>query len=361
MSDILNKVETTEARPVEFLTNFDVEFVSLVDKASMRTPFKIIRGDGEVKRMLNVVQSVLVPSTLDMAVLRAEHPWLAGLNLELVDEFEHYKKYNQIDAAKFNEGSLRIERLDGGALALVGDLDEEIPSALIMRSSSITAVEPASFKQLVLYEVDSMLSTVLGALEMREMSVKDKKRTVSSALDAFRAYVGISLDHLGENIEVRFDDYEPRLSKKQGDMVMMGAVEEVRQETVPETVPETQNKAEALFNISEETIGKMLEERVQKVIMGLEEKVDGLLAKMSDTALEAKPEERAEDVSEPVVDPTIELRAQIKSLEERLAKFEAEDSELHGRSSDVDAREEINRVSKEAEPKNIWSGLFFKN
>ena len=364
MSNIVNKNEVEENRVIEFLTNFDIQFVSLVDHASMRAPFKIIRSEntkditgGSGSSMLNVIQSVLVPSDVDISVIRAEQPWLSSLNMEMVDEFDYYKKYNQIDVNKFKEGSLRIERLDGGALALVGETDDVTDSALIMRSHHNISVEPASFKQLVLSEVDSMLSAVLGSLELREMPVRDKKRAISSALDAFKTYVGISLDHLGENVEVRFDDCERSLSKKSEGEIVMG--DEVRQEAVSETV------AAPLFNIDGDTIGKIIEERAQKAFEQYGVQIDNKLDQFIQN-LKASSEERQEEVktevqapeAAPAVELTEELRAEIKQLQERLAKFEAEDSELSGRSSEVEDKETIDR-SQPAES-NIWQGLFFR-
>lgn len=362
MSNIINKNEVEENRVIEFLTNFDIQFVSLVDHASMRAPFKIIRAenisDCKGKSMLNVIQSVLVPSNVDLSVLRAEQPWLSKLNTEMVDEFDYYKKYNQLDVDKFKDGSLRIERLEGGALAIVGEAEEVSDSTLIMREQQTVSVEPASFKQLVLSEVDSMLSAVFGSLEMREMPVKDKKRAISSALDAFKTYVGISLDHLGINTEVRFEDYERSLSKKiEGDIAM---TDETRQEAVSEatTAP--------LFNIDGETIGKIVEERAQKAFeqYGVEitNRLDTFLAALNPPKEEVKEEQRAEEppAATVTVELTDELRNEIKRLEERLAKFEAEDSELSGRSSEVEDKETITRASQPAES-NIWQGLFFKN
>lgn len=364
MSSIINKVEVEEETVVEFLTDFDIDFVSLVNHASMRAPFKIVRSEfgvlgGEVEGMLNVIQSVLVPSNVDLSVLRSEQPWLVNLNLEQVDDFDFYKKYNQVDVSKFKEGTLRIERLDGGALALVGELEEVVPSALVMRAPAEAIVMPASFKQQVLTEVDAMLSAVLGTLELREMAVKDKKRAVSGALDAFKNYVGVSLDHLGENVEVRFDDCIRSLSPKLEEISVMS--DEVRQDATTEVNPE----ATPFFNSENiDTIGKVIEERVQKAFeqQGVEisNKLEQFMQALKTPKEEPKVEERVEESQTTITpDVTEELRIEIKRLEERLAKFEAEDSELSGRSSEVEDKEAITRANQPAEA-NIWQGLFLK-
>jgi antitoxin component of RelBE/YafQ-DinJ toxin-antitoxin module len=241
----------------------------------------------------------------------------------------------------------------------VGDIDDEIPTALVMRTNPRAVVESSSFKQLILSEVDSMLSAVLGTLELREMAVKDKKKAVSGALDAFKTYVGISLDHLGENVEVRFDDCVKSLSPKPEENIVMS--DEVKVET-----------AQALYNLDSDTIGKIVEERAEKVFeqygVEMSNKLTSFLEAIKGIKEEAteppKVEERVEKVDEApsatvTVELSDELRAEIKRLEERLAKFEAEDSELSGRSSEVEDKEVIARSNQPVEA-NIWQGLFLK-
>ena len=44
MGEIISKKEVVEEKFVEFLTDFEIEFVSLVDHGANRAPFKIIRS-----------------------------------------------------------------------------------------------------------------------------------------------------------------------------------------------------------------------------------------------------------------------------------------------------------------------------
>jgi len=352
MGSILSKREVTEERVIDFLTDFHIEFVSLVDHGANRAPFKIVRSSnpelvnaqnfekkGE-ERMLDVIQSILVPADVDVNDLKSKVGWLHDVEFGDNEKFEFYSKFKCINQEKFDQSSFRIERIDESSLALVGTLTEEDEKAIIFRGhlDNVAGFNSQGYaitlRDLIGSELTNTINAVISTLELSEMTVKEKKKAVSAALNSFRTYIEMGLDHAGEGLELRFERSEGETSGEtiQEDGNKMS--EEVVERNEAQESPEVPNYVE-LF---EKIINEKLPEAIERVLESREPK---------------DVEERKE---EPVVSVDInseELVAQIKSLEERLAKFEAEDAELPAPNAD----EQV--VERNTKPKNIWSGVLF--
>ena len=57
-------ISTIVENEVTFLTDVDVEFVSMVKHGANRTPFKILKSDKGGADMNKVIQAVLIPKSL---------------------------------------------------------------------------------------------------------------------------------------------------------------------------------------------------------------------------------------------------------------------------------------------------------
>jgi len=357
MGGILSKKEVVEERIIDFLTDFDIEFVSLVDHGANRAPFKIVRSanselvnaqnlvskEGE-GRMLDVIQSVLVPADVSRDDLKSRVGWLCDINLDEGEKFEFYSKHQCIPLDKFDQSSFRIERVDGGALALVGTLLEDDEKAIIYRGhlDNVAGFNSQGYaitlRDLIGSELTNTINAVISTLELSEMSVKEKKKAVGAALNSFRAYIEMGLDHAAEGLELRFERSEGDASGEiiQEDGKVMS--EEVVERVEAQEAPEVTNFAE----VFERVISEKLPEVIDRALAG---KV---------VVSEPVTEERKEDVNVKVEASGVdELMAHIKSLEERFAKFEAEDAELPAPNADEQVVEHV------AKPANIWSGVLF--
>lgn len=432
MSGIISKEETIEKTLIDYLVNFDVEFVSLVDHGGNRAPFKIIRleeerakwsskyisslpsssfavvetgykdgdspktarhlpfkdGSGKVdlphlrnalaranqiknvigndtdaelrsraqkklssyaKKHLNnrrengmydVIQSVLIPSTSSLETLKEKLVWLHDMEVQRVEEFESYKKFHHKAMDRFKEDSFYMEQLEGGALALVGELVEADPKALTIRGdlSSPVGIDSmgftVTFGDIVARELNALIDNVVSTLSLKGLPDKEKKRSISNALGSFNTYVSMGLDTTNSSIQLRID--RPGEIKKSDEVIEMA--QEVTEEKRSE-------------EITVEVIATMIDTKFDSLIERMVEKLTP----------PAKVEEvRVEEVQVPALDNSAEiseLTGKIKLLEERLAKFEAEDSELQNRTEPT---EEITRTEPTPKP-SLWRGVILGN
>lgn len=448
MGGVLHEVETKGKKFVDYMTDFDVEFVSLVDHGSIRAPFKIIRdeeferakwtskyinslpnssfavietgykeGDssksarhlpfkdasGKVdlphlrnalarcnqiknvlgndtdselraraqrtlapyaKKYLNkkgeagmndVIQSVLVPVAVDIESLKEKLVWLHDMEVTRVEEFDHYKKFNHQDIGAFKPESLAMERLEDGALALVGELVEPNPKALTLRAGSMDKLVGISsngfiqtFGDIVMNELDNLFTNIVTTLSMDSLDAKSKKKAVSSALNAFSTYVSMGLDNADANVSLRLE--ERQLKKTEEVELMEEKVVQVDEISV------------------EERITRVLEDKLPEILdKVLEARMEEAAAKLAEVKV-AEPVEKAEE-------PVIEVKAviekeefesklkeleamvnRVKELEERVAKYEEEDSTF---SRVQDDKEPV--VRKDAEPESVFKGLILRN
>lgn len=146
--------------------------------------------------------------------------WLAEASTEKSQAFEEYSRLTQADARKFDTSSMQMLRLPGGAMALVGKLQEgEDSSGLLTVSqevakdglletpldapvATITEEVPplnyeVSFRELLWREMDGMNSVIFGTLEQAAADPAKRKSAILNAIDAFRSFMAMGLDQIG--------------------------------------------------------------------------------------------------------------------------------------------------------------------
>lgn len=446
MGDTIHSTVEEDSKFVDFLTDFDVEFVSLVDHGSNRLPFKIVRDDEErakwttkyinslpnssfavietgykndessksarhlpfkdaggtvdlphlrnalaranqiksvlgndtdgelraraqrklapyAKKYLNkrgelgmndVIQSVLVPSTSDIENMKEKLTWLHDMEVQRVDEFDYYKKFNHRPVDSFKPESFYMERLEGGALALVGELLEPDQKAVTVRGNTMSAAVGidsngfvTTFGDIIYRELDSLVTNVISTLSMSSLDSKSKKKAVASALSAFSTYVSMGLDNSGDSIALRIERSPLDSLKKTEEVVEM---EEVIEKTEVIAVDPSEQLIKLVDERIPEAINKALEARLETVVTEIMER---LAPKKEEVVEEVRTEESIE------VTPAVDVEAlqnQIKELEQRLAKFEEEDVSISRIAED---KEPV--VRKDIEADSVFKGLFLKN
>jgi len=475
MGGVVSKEEVKERKFVDFLTDFDVEFVSLVDHGGIRAPFKIIRSDGSGAD--DVIQSILVPTDISIDSLKSDFVWLHDMPVERIDTFDSYRKVCHKDEKLFDKSSFKIRRLDGGVLIVSGTLLEPDPEAFILQkslleratwstayvnslpNSSFAVIEtgykdgesPKSARHLpfkdangkvdlphlrnalarlnqikpvlgndtaeelrarakrtlapyaakylgeksderldvvdddvelgpqsspetadlspdymtalqdiVFQEFNNMIGVIFGSLAMAGLDVRSKKRIVSNALDSFKTYVGIALDNAGPNSEIRLELIMPKNLYEVGEMSDT-AVEErkdivEKNDESPDILKVVNDALESQIpSLIDKSIELRMEVMTEKLTGSILEKLGPAFVKTTDDKAEERKDEEVEKVESK--DYVEDLLSKIKSLEERLEKFEAADSQLA--SATVSSKDDES-ASKDKSGSNIWSGLFFK-
>ena len=365
---VISENTVEESKFVNYLTDFDVEFVSLVDHGSNRLPFKIVREDEEraqwtvrnidknkrgEKGMNDVIQSVLVPSTSNIDELKEKLVWLHDMEVQRVEEFDFYKKFNHRPMDAFNKGSFYMERLEGGALALVGELLESDSKAVTVRGNAMASTVGidsngfvVTFGDIILRELDSLVTNVISTLSMSSLDSKSKKKSVASALDAFSTYVSMGLDNSGEGIALRFESNPMDSLKKTEEVIQM---EEVIERTEEITTDPSEQLSKLLETRLPDAIGKALDERLETAMAKVVEQLSEKLAPPPVEEVKAA----VDTVVEVKVDGVEILEAKIKELEERLTKFEEEDVSISRITED---KEPVTRKDRDSD--NVFKGLF---
>jgi hypothetical protein len=357
---VINKKIEDRTTLVDYLTDFDVESVGIVTKGGNRAPFKILRSEtGEVK-MLDVIQSVLIPRGATLDDLKEHMKGLHTMEVARVEEFPNYTKFEQRPLEAFKKETLRMEQLEGGALALVGDMTEEDSKAITMRGAMETPMGvdkygyQITFGDLVYRELDSFLNTMFGALAMAEMPTKQKKQVVNNGLEAFKSYMNMGLDNLDDPTIARFDVSKIEFLNKGVEKVEIkkdAEGKEVRTETPPEMDVE---------KMIQERVAAALAERDAK----MEESVTKVLRAALDKTIVLTDEEKCALADKEAADKAAAERKatedKIADLEARLAKFEAEDSELESRN-DKTVTDDTKTPESRDEKKSVFSGIFSKH
>lgn len=328
------KIETVQTeKKINFLTNVDPEFVSLVRHGANRTPFRVIKEEGANAMMF--VQSILVPKSvnLDDIVSKDELKWLSGAKLSNKEEFDDIVKFQQMPVTKF-EKNLNMIKLDSsGVYAIVGDLVNKedskdaltfdlktlsdhiaiscSPAGKLKKASKMMEVSgsPAdapiaeverkpyvvSFKEMFEVELDNFLSVVRGTLNQSGVTPEKRKKTVMSALDGFKNFLTVALDAVKtakkENSE--FTELNNKLEKIHNEIIHGGNKEMTKDEvkaivieTLDEKAKEVTSKEEgALKTQQEQDKVKKAETEMMSLnatIKELVDKVDGVVKKQEE-------------------------------------------------------------------------------
>ena len=213
-------VSEVKEADVTFLTDADVQFVSLVRHGANRSPFKVIKeekegGDG---KMTMVIQSILVPknSSLEDLAKKKDCAWAVEAKTDSKETFDTYDKYVQIEEDGFVQNSLQLTKLDGnGTFAMVGSLKDgkskevlTIPEQKMdipispMDTAIAEADGPAfvlTFRDMFDKELHGFLDVVQGTMNQSKVDTKKRKASVMSALTAFGNFLSIGIDAIDSN------------------------------------------------------------------------------------------------------------------------------------------------------------------
>lgn len=312
-------IETVEKEKViNFLTNVDPEFVSLVRHGANRTPFRVIKSEEGIHEMM-FVQSILVPRNVDINSISEKEGlgWLKSATLNDKEEFDEYVKYHQIKVSKF-DGKLSMTKVDpSGVYAITGKLvnKEDESNAITVKDESVSkmmnieqsaAETPVaeverkpyviSFKEMFDVELDNFLSVVRGTLSQTGIAPDKRKKTVMTALDGFRNFLTIALDTVSDNSKSDSSEFA-KLSEKLEtihSVIVNGGSKDMTKEEVKAIVIETlaekanevtaskqEEKREGVTSpnaSSTETASKQLEDTIKS----LSESVNGIVSKMDE-------------------------------------------------------------------------------
>lgn len=194
----------TEA-DVSFMTNTEVEFVSLVGHAANRSPFKIIKGEvkGE-NTMPKAIYNVLVSKDVTEEKLQElvdEHKFSVDQKDETA--LEGFDVYSQIEDDEVDLETRKMSALADGVYAVVADLKEE---------SEKEGLKKEEFEYETLDKVaDSlfaMMDIVLGTMRQPEAEGTSRKDMIMTAVNNFTSYVGavlanVKAEDVIDNIEIK--------------------------------------------------------------------------------------------------------------------------------------------------------------
>ena len=218
-------VSTIIEDEVTFLTNVDVEFVSLVRHGANRTPFKILKSDKGGSTMEKVVIAVLIPKSISDEDAKAH---LEGYRTDEVKEYDTYKSYIQVDQESIDLESAEIIQLNDEARVLgvvaflanpeekdaenagkdpdkdsdAAKADEDIEPKVIEKE----ALDYATLDD-VYMELYAMADIVGGALRQSTMDANDRKKIVSTAISNFATFADMVLSNTKADKVVKVEDH----------------------------------------------------------------------------------------------------------------------------------------------------------
>jgi uncharacterized protein YoxC len=223
---------------VTFLTDVNVEYVSLVRHGANRTPFRILKNDKGGSTMEKVVTAVLIPKSLSEEAA-AGH--LNGYRSDEVKEYDTYKSFIQVDQETIDPDTAEVVFIDkkAGVLGVVASLvtekeeggdtlkakevegkeatedlnGEEVADAKSEADPVVIekdALDYATMDELYM-ELYAMADIVGGSLRQSQIDPNSRKTTVLSAIDNFRTFASMVLDNAKSDDAVKAENH-PSLS-----------------------------------------------------------------------------------------------------------------------------------------------------
>ena len=221
-------VSTIIEDEVVYLSDADIEFVSLVKYGANRTPFKILKSQDKGGNIMSkVITAVLVPKSLDEEAVKAQ---LEGYRVDEMKEYDTYKSYIQVteDAIDLDSSDVIMLDKESGVLGIVASLkgDEQEPEVKIeLKTVEKEAVDYATMDNLYM-ELYAMADIVAGSMRQSEADKAARSKTILTAIDNFKAFAEMILTSLKENVEaVKAEDHPTLL-----DFIKRGEKEEVIKE-----------------------------------------------------------------------------------------------------------------------------------
>lgn len=215
-------ISTVIEDQVTFLTDVNVEYVSLVRHGANRTPFRILKNDKGGSTMEKVVTAVLIPKSLSEEAA-AGH--LDGYRTDEMKEYDTYKSFIQVDQESIDPETAEVIFIDkkAGVMGVVASLvtdkdegestqdpkevegkdqteeaaekgDEEVKSETDPKVVEKESLDYATMDELYM-ELYAMADIVGGALRQSQVEPMSRKNTVLSAIDNFRTFASMVLDN----------------------------------------------------------------------------------------------------------------------------------------------------------------------
>jgi hypothetical protein len=190
-------ITTTIEDEVVFMTDPEVQFVSLVKHGANRTPFKVFKtATKEETGMKKVVQSLLVRNDLPEDQMAKA---LEGMSKKESNDTGTITSYTQLPLTRCDEDTLMVEKNDeiDGVFFVTATLKEgESDSGTLEVESEKEAVDYATLDNLYT-ELYAMADIVSGAMRQENAGVEFRKDTIISAIDNFRTFAEVVLNNLG--------------------------------------------------------------------------------------------------------------------------------------------------------------------
>lgn len=350
-------------KEVSFLTEVDVNFVSLVKHGANKQPFRIVKSERKegMEKVSMIIQSILLPKGLSLASLSSEKDlrWLVDAKETEVLELDDYRKLVQMPAEKFEKDSLSLLKLGKtGAFAMIGKLQDrsmekealsigkkqteklmEMPQAPMSQPVAQEERQPlqVSFGDMFYSEMDNMVNVIRGTLSQTGVDEKKRKGVILGAVDAFKTFLSMGLDSIGEKstsiakVDIR---------EKAGSAELEQAVRQLVSQIKKPAAKTDEGGITDMFATKEEFVQAVTE--VVKSFM--EEKGK---SEESAKALEAEKNEK-----ESLVSRLTSMETAIKAVTE---KQEAMGAQLATDPAATEAKDE--KAAAEKKEKSVFSGM----
>lgn len=356
-------ITSTEEKDINLLSDVDAEFVSLVRHGANRMPFRIIKEEkkGGGRMEIQALQSILAPKGVDFEALASNKglEYLSEAKFDKIEEYGDTQKAVQVPLDLFNIDTLNLLKLgDTGAMAIVGTLKEDADKSQIItigkedaekiaeipiapmdaiigdQEAAASQALVASFKNMFEAELYSMLDIVHGVLKQSAAPIKKRKASIMSAVDAFKEFVLIGLDAVGES-SVKFDNL------KKGGSTMFETKEkfvEATTEVVKDVLKERDDNATEMQTQADK-------EQKEKELADAKHKIE--VAEKGEDAV------KQEEMLTRIVEKSIEkINERLDGIDEKLKEA---DEQLETDPSNVDKEDPPDQVEKE-EP-SIFTGI----
>jgi hypothetical protein len=194
MSAKVKAITTTIEDTVVFMTQPDVQFVSLVKHGANRTPFKVLKHEKEDSTMKKVVQSILVKNDLPKEQIEKA---LEGMSKKSATSFKTFTSYPQLSLDRCADGSFMTTKHSDieGVYVILADLKEGESEKGTLQMDAKEAIDYATLDNLYT-ELYAMADVVSGAMRQESAGVEFRKTTILTAIENFRNFAEVTLSSM---------------------------------------------------------------------------------------------------------------------------------------------------------------------
>jgi len=358
MPVVVEKEKKTQE--VNFLSDVDPTFVSLVQHGANRQPFRIVKSEVKGGERMFFVQSILLPNGVKLEDLAAKDDlrWLSDCSQDLTKSQDGYRKLIQKSMEKFDADSMQLVKLDkSGAYALVGKLqgspdgtemtlgEEQLEALRKITSVLDEPLEPEqpapgvvrTFGEVFDMELFSMMDVIHGALRQKEQTPAQRRKIVLGAIDAFKSFMSMSLDQIGKEAVAVRGKIEPKAdAQDKGDG-----------ETMPFQFESKEEFAAAVTDI----VAAAIEAKLEKAPVEDPKEPEKVEAK--------EPEKvEAKDDNKELKDMILDLGKKVDTIATKQETMENQLVTTPGANEDSDPQEPLEKVDPNSD-QGVFSGLIF--